>query len=61
MRFADSDTIRKHDLSSVNFIWATGGKLSKDYVLAMLDLFPRREDKDLLRRHGILRGLLHQL
>ena len=40
MRFADSDTIRKHDLSSVNFIWATGGKLSKDYVLAMLDLFP---------------------
>lgn len=29
-----------YDLSSVNFVWATGGKLSLSYVLAMLDFFP---------------------
>lgn len=40
MRLAASETFGKYDTSSVNFIWATGGKLSLEYVLAMIELFP---------------------
>lgn len=34
------EEIKAHDVSSVNFIWATGGKLSLEYVLTMMELFP---------------------
>lgn len=40
MRLAGSEIMKKRDLSSVNFIWATGGKLSLEYVLKMHELFP---------------------
>lgn len=40
MRLYADLNLRKRNLSSVNFIWATGGKLSVEYVLAMLELFP---------------------
>lgn len=40
MRLAASESFKKYDTSSINFIWATGGKLSLEYVLAMIDLFP---------------------
>ena len=40
MRFSGSKAFKEHDVSSVNFIWATGGKLSTEYVLEMLELFP---------------------
>ena len=41
MRLIGSEEMQKRDLSSVNFIWATGGKLSLEYVLEMIRLFPR--------------------
>lgn len=40
MRFSGSKAFKERDVSSVNFIWATGGKLSAEYVLEMLELFP---------------------
>lgn len=40
MRLYADSSVRKRDLSSVNFIWATGGKMSVEYVLAMIELFP---------------------
>lgn len=40
MRFGGSKALQEHDVSSVNLIWATGGKLSVEYVLEMLSLFP---------------------
>lgn len=40
MRFDGSQAVKARDLSSVNHIWATGGKLSEEYVLKMLELFP---------------------
>lgn len=40
MRFGESESFRTYDTSSVEHIWATGGKLSKEYVLTMLELFP---------------------
>ena len=40
MRLLGDKDIRKYDLTSVRHIWATGGKLSLQYVDAMLELFP---------------------
>lgn len=40
MRISSSEAARDRDISSVNCVWATGGKLSKEYVLEMLRLFP---------------------
>lgn len=40
MRLAADEEFKRHDLSSINFIWATGGKLSAEYVQKMLELFP---------------------
>lgn len=40
MRLSGSPAMQEHDVSSVNHIWATGGKLSVEYVRTMLELFP---------------------
>lgn len=40
MRLSGSPAMQEHDVSSVKHIWATGGKLSTEYVRTMLELFP---------------------
>lgn len=45
MRLYHDEEIRSRDLSSVKHIWATGGKLSLQYVDAMLELFPNARIK----------------
>lgn len=40
MRLSASPAMQEHDVSSVNHVWATGGKLSVEYVRTMLELFP---------------------
>lgn len=40
MRLYNDESFRRQSFGSVNFIWATGGKLSTEYVQAMQELFP---------------------
>lgn len=40
MRFVRVPELEQYDLSSVEHIWATGGKLSPEYAKAFLDFFP---------------------
>lgn len=40
MRIAGDSSVRNYNLTSVRHIWATGGKLSKQYVDSMIELFP---------------------
>ena len=40
MRFVGVPELGDYDLSTVEQVWATGGKLSPEYALAILDTFP---------------------
>lgn len=45
MRLHGDEEFRSKQRPSIKLVWATGGKLSKEYVHAMLDLFPNTRIK----------------